>query len=262
MRHSESIAALAKALAAAQAEYVTVPKSKTATVKMKSGGEFKYNYADLADCLAMAIPRLSKHGIAFSQPHVIFPDGLRVVTFLMHESGEWIASDGIAISEEGEPQQFGAESTYFRRYDGCSFIGVAPDEDTDAQGAGKRTPKATPAQAEAPRPTTTAQSAQQAHQRAATAPAAAQPQAAVLKFIPPNGLTAVIKSVKEIEPLPAKPADGDIPGNEGCPGAAGRYLARTAQRRERGILLRHEALARAKGESWSGVSLPDCREGL
>ena len=32
MRHSESIAALAKALAAAQAEYVTVPKSKTATV--------------------------------------------------------------------------------------------------------------------------------------------------------------------------------------------------------------------------------------
>ncbi len=218
MRHSESIAALAKALAAAQAEYVTVPKSKSATVKMKSGGEFKYNYADLADCLAMAIPRLSKHGIAFSQPHVIFPDGLRVVTFLMHESGEWMASDGIAISEAGEPQQFGAESTYFRRYDGCSFIGVAPDEDTDAQGAGKRTPKATPAQAEAPRPTTTAQSAQQAHQRAATAPAAAQPQGAVLKFIPPNGLTAVIKGVKEIEPLPAKPANGDIPAMKGVRG--------------------------------------------
>ena len=218
MRHSESIAALAKALAAAQAEYVTVPKSKTATVKMKSGGEFKYNYADLADCLAMAIPRLSKHGIAFSQPHVIFPDGLRVVTFLMHESGEWMASDGIAISEAGEPQQFGAESTYFRRYDGCSFIGVAPDEDTDAQGAGKRTPKTTPAQAEATRPTTTAQSAQQAHQRAATAPAAAQPQAGQLKFIPPNGLTAVIEGVKEIEPLPAKPANGDIPAMKGVRG--------------------------------------------
>jgi hypothetical protein len=198
MRHSESIAALAKALAAAQAEYVTVPKSKSATVKMKSGGEFKYNYADLADCLAMALPRLSKHGIAFSQPHVIFPDGLRVVTFLLHESGEWMASDGIAISEAGEPQQFGAESTYFRRYDGCSFIGVAPDEDTDAQGAGKRTPKATPAQA-----------TQQ------PAPEAAQPQVGQLKFIPPNGLTAVIKGVKEIKGLPAKPADGDIPAVTG-----------------------------------------------
>jgi hypothetical protein len=32
-----------------------------------------------------------------------------------------------------------------------------------------------------------------------------------LKFIPPNGLTAVIKGVKEIEALAAKPADGDIP---------------------------------------------------
>ncbi len=217
MRHSESIAALAKALAAAQAEYVTVPKSKSATVKMKSGGEFKYNYADLADCLAMAIPRLSKHGIAFSQPHVIFPDGLRVVTFLMHESGEWMASDGIAISEAGEPQQFGAESTYFRRYDGCSFIGVAPDEDTDAQGAGKRTPKATPAQAtqQPAGASAPAQGAQPPTQRAATAPAAAQPQGAVLKFIPPNGLTAVIKGVKEIKGLAAKPADGDIPAVTG-----------------------------------------------
>jgi hypothetical protein len=95
---------------------------------------------------------------------------------------------------------------------------VAPDEDTDAQGTGKRTPKATPAQAEASRPTTTAQSAQQATQRAATAPAAAQPQAAQLKFIPPNGLTAVIKGVKEIEPLPALPANGYIPAMKGVRG--------------------------------------------
>ena len=178
MRHSESIAAIAKALAAAQAEYVTVPKNKTAKIKTKTGSDYSYNYADLADCLAMALPRLSKHGIAFSQPHVIFPDGLRVVTFLLHESGEWMASDGIAISEAGEPQQFGAESTYFRRYDGCSFIGVAPDEDTDAQGAGKRTPKAvTPGSVIShppPQATGTLQPTQQATQRAAAPPAAAQ----------------------------------------------------------------------------------------
>ena len=235
MRHSESVAALAKALAAAQAEYVAVPKSKTAKVKMKSGGEFSYNYADLADCLSMALPRLSKHGIAFSQPHVIFPDGkLRVVTFLLHESGEWMESDGIEISEEGDPQQFGAEATYFRRYDGCSLIGVAPDEDTDAQQAGNRTRKVTPASVmpnppqpaparapangttntspegaishpeNAPRPTTTQQSAQQVTQRVATSPAAAQPQAAQVKFIPPDGLTCVVKGIKEVEAKPAE----------------------------------------------------------
>ena len=55
----------------------------------------------------------------------------------------------------------------------------------------------------APRPTTTQQSAQQVTQRAATSPAAAQPQGAQLKFIPPNGLTCVVKGVKEIEGQPA-----------------------------------------------------------
>ena len=225
MRHSESIAALAKALAAAQKAYTPVSKTKTAKVKginkkTNAPYEYEYKYADLADILSMALPCLSAQGIAFSQPHEIFPDGkLRVTTLLMHESGEWMESDGIEVSEEGDPQQFGAESTYFRRYDGSSMIGVAPDEDTDAQNAGVRsTKKTTPAQAEATRPTTTAQSAQQATQRAATAPAAAQPQAGVCKFIPPNGLTAVIKSVKEIEALPAKPANGDIPAMKGVRG--------------------------------------------
>jgi hypothetical protein len=139
---------------------------------------------------------------------------------LMHESGEWMESDGIEISEAGDPQQFGGESTYFRRYDGCSFIGVAPDEDTDAQGAGKRTPKTTPAQAmqQPAGASAPAQGAQPTTQRAATAPAAAQPQVGQLKFIPPNGLTAVIKSVKEIEPIPPKPANGDIPAMKGVRG--------------------------------------------
>ena len=236
MRHSETIGAIAKALAAAQLEYVPVPKNKTAKVKMKAGGEFSYNYADLADCLGMALPRLAKNGIAFLQPNEL-SDGvkLRVTTLLTHESGEWMQSDGIEISEDGDPQQFGAESTYFRRYDGCAFIGVAPDEDTDAQQAGNRTRKLTPASVmpnppqpaparapangttntspegaishpeNAPRPTTTQQSAQQVTQRVATSPAAAQPQAGQLKFIPPDGLTCVVKGVQEVA---AKPAEG------------------------------------------------------
>jgi hypothetical protein len=199
MKHSESIAAIAEAIAAAQAEYVTVPKTKTAKVKTKAGYEYTYNYADLADILAMALPRLSKQGIAFSQPHILIDGKLRVVTYLLHKTGEWMHSDGIEISEEGDPQQFGAESTYFRRYDGASFIGVAPDEDTDAQQAGPRTKRTTPAQAEAQaRPTTTQQSSQQAQQRQQTAKPAAQPQVGQLKFIPPNGLTTVIKGVKDV----------------------------------------------------------------
>jgi hypothetical protein len=221
MKHSESIAAIAKALASAQADYVPVPKNKTAKVKMKSGGEFSYNYADLADCLSMAIPRLAKHGIAFTQPHTFIDGKLRVVTFLLHESGEWLESDGIEISEDGDPQQFGAESTYFRRYDGCSFIGVAPDEDTDAQQVGNRIRRTTPAQAMAPQnssapsekvfPPSTASQTKQPTQSPTQPPAASQgasqERIGPTKRIPPtppDNVPGLVCTVKAIEERPKK----------------------------------------------------------
>jgi hypothetical protein len=225
MKHSESIAAIAEALAAAQAEYVPVKKTKEATVKgvSKQGKayEYTYMYADLADILSMLLPRLSKQGIALSQPNVLVDGKLRVVTYLLHKTGEWMHSDGIEMSEEGDPQQFGIESTYFRRYDVASFTGVAPDEDTDAQGAGNRTKRTTPAQAmegarshqqNTPRPASTQQSTQQVNQRAAAPQEAAQPQGAQCKFIPPDGLTTVIKGVKEIA---AQEANGDQRARKG-----------------------------------------------
>ena len=42
-------------------------------------------------------------------------------------------------------------------------------------------------------------------------PAASKPQGGSLRFIPPNGLTAVIKAIKKIDGIAAKPANGDIP---------------------------------------------------
>ncbi len=212
MRTSNTIASIVESLSAAQAEYVPVPKNRTAKVKTKAGYEYTYAYADLADILAMALPRLSKHGIAFSQPHILVDGKLRVVTHLLHKSGEWMQSDGIEISEDGDPQQFGAESTYFRRYDGASLLGIAPDEDTDAQQAGNRQRRTANPTQPAPqqarqsgttttspeRPVTTQESSQKAQERAATAPAAAQPQGGTLKFIPPNGLTCVIRKAYEL----------------------------------------------------------------
>ena len=228
MTHSETIGAIAKALAMAQAEYAPVPKNKTAKVKMKAGGEFSYNYADLADCLSMALPRLSKNGIAFCQPHIMEAGKLRVVTLLIHESGEWLQSDGIEISEIGEPQQFGAESTYFRRYDGCSFIGVAPDEDTDAQQTGNRSRRTTPAQAmqnssipppdyepdlpsekisQQPASPQTKTTAQPPTGQPAAAQGASQSRVGPTKRIPPSppdNLPGLLCTVKKIEEAPKK----------------------------------------------------------
>lgn len=151
MRRSETFGAIAKALAAAQAEFKPVPKTKEAKVQTKKGGEYTYKYADLADVLGMAVPILAKHGISFLQPNERIEGKLFVTTLLAHESGEWMQSDGIEVDEmewqwnefekkrileRADPRTIGGDFTYYRRYDGCSFIGIAPDEDVDAKNNG------------------------------------------------------------------------------------------------------------------------------
>lgn len=163
-QQSADIGNLQKALAEAQGEFTPVPKNKTAKVKsQRTGGEYEYKYADLADIFAMALPVLSKHGLAISQPNLLVDGRLRVCTKLMHASGEWMMSDGIALSESGDPQAFGTGSSYYRRYDACSILAISPDEDTDAQHTStqmiqqpqrttERRPKPVPPAAPAPTP--------------------------------------------------------------------------------------------------------------
>lgn len=134
-RHnSPSIAKISSALVKAQGEFPVIPKTKTAKVKTKSGYEYEYHYADLADVFKVVQPILAKHGLAISQPTILTKSGLRITTKLIHESGEWMMSDGIAIPENLDPQVFGSVFTYWRRYDGCGMLGIAPDEDDDGKG--------------------------------------------------------------------------------------------------------------------------------
>ena len=130
---------LVAALVKAQAAYPVIPKNKTAKVKMKSGGEFSYKYADWADVLRVILPVLSQNELAFSQPMKRTDLKLCLTSRLMHVSGEILESDGISIPETLDPQSFGSILTYWRRYDGCALLGIAPDEDTDALGKEKKT---------------------------------------------------------------------------------------------------------------------------
>lgn len=123
---------LIEEFAAAQSEFTAVPKLKTAKVKTKTGGEYQYNYADFADVLKMALPILSKRGISFSQPLKVKDGKLRLTTRL-EGHGEVREDDGIWIPETTSPQEFGSCLTYWRRYGGCSLLGIQPDEDEDAK---------------------------------------------------------------------------------------------------------------------------------
>lgn len=129
---SEQIDKLAEALSQAQAEIEDPHKGKTA-----KAGSYSYNYADIADVLKVVRKALSKHHIAVTQPTMFDGEVLVVRTRLMHKSGQYIESDYPVCSATGDHQKMGAAMTYARRYALCSLVGVAADEDTDAQNAEK-----------------------------------------------------------------------------------------------------------------------------
>jgi hypothetical protein len=75
--------ALILALSKARGEFGDIPRTRTAVVRMKSGGQYSYTYADLADVLTAVVPALSAYELAVSQ----YPDGAEIVTEIWHSSG-------------------------------------------------------------------------------------------------------------------------------------------------------------------------------
>jgi hypothetical protein len=134
MRTSDQINEIAAALAAAQAEFPVIRKGKTAKIPTKSGKEYSYAYADLADILEAVRPPLNKHGITLQQP-LASVDGCWVLrTKITHSSGQFMESD-FPLTMNGTIQEVGSEQTYVRRYALCGFLGVAGEEDDDGQNA-------------------------------------------------------------------------------------------------------------------------------
>lgn len=128
--------ALAKALAAFQAEMPTIAKSKTANT-----GTYSYSYADLAELSQAAMPLLSGHGLAFSCcPRRTDAGHYELAGFLMHESGE--EKEGALPITGSTPQQLGSAITYARRYLFGAMTGLITDNDDDGALAGtaKRAP--------------------------------------------------------------------------------------------------------------------------
>jgi ERF superfamily len=96
-RCSESVAALASALAKAQAELVNPEKSMTATIRTgrPGEGERSFRYAPLSSGLEIVRKALGQHEIATLQTTAIDQAAgiVSLTTTLAHASGEWVASD-------------------------------------------------------------------------------------------------------------------------------------------------------------------------
>lgn len=124
---------LAKALAAAQAEFKPIIKDKVVT-----SGSYKYRYADLASVREAVTPSLTKHGLAIVQ--TFRPNGgthQYVDTMLMHSSGGAITSS-YQIPATGKQQEIGSAITYARRYSLCAILGVVAEDDDDGNAADQK----------------------------------------------------------------------------------------------------------------------------
>jgi len=137
-RSSESVAALASALAKAQAELVNPEKSLTASIRTSRPGEGErsFRYAPLSSGLDIVRKTLGQHEIATVQTTAIDQTTgmVNLTTTLAHASGEWIASDWpvCPIAETANPQRMGAALTYARRYALFTLVGIAGEDDVDA----------------------------------------------------------------------------------------------------------------------------------
>jgi hypothetical protein len=144
-RSSETVAALASALAKAQAELINPEKSLTATIRTGHPGDGarSFRYAPLSSGLDIVRKTLGQHEIATLQTTAIDQTAgmVNLTTTLAHASGEWIASDWpvCPIAETANPQRMGSALTYARRYALFTLVGIAGEDDLDAPVTGAST---------------------------------------------------------------------------------------------------------------------------
>jgi hypothetical protein len=137
-RSSETIGAIAGALAKAQIELVNPERSLTATIRspFPREGDRSFRYASLANGLELVRQSLGRHEIATIQTTAIDKEAgfIHLTTVLAHSSGEWMSSDWpvCSISETSAPHRMGAALTYARRYALFTLVGIAGEDDLDA----------------------------------------------------------------------------------------------------------------------------------
>ena len=148
MNKSETISALAGALAKAQAELKNPAFDS-------QNPHFRSKYASLAAVRDATIPILAKHGLSVTQLPICDNGQAGCETVLMHSSGEYISNTLMLFVDKPTAHGVGSALTYARRYALMAICGVVGDDDDDGNAAvGKPANVQTPALKEPITPTT------------------------------------------------------------------------------------------------------------
>jgi hypothetical protein len=129
-----------RALAAAKAEFTEIKKSKTVKFATKMG-RAQYSYEDLNDIARAVVPALSKYGMYYRWNTSFLGDQIIVTCIVCHRDGHSVENSlpGAADNSGGKNsvQATGSVCTYLQRYTLKAALGLASEEDDDAQAAGK-----------------------------------------------------------------------------------------------------------------------------
>lgn len=136
MDKSEEIDKLAIALAKFQGSLEQPSLNSEVKVRTKTGGEYKFKYADLSECKRAAKQPLADNELSVCQ---LIEDDYSIRTILLHSSGQWISSKVRMPSNTAEAQSIGSAITYAKRYAFCAILGIVADDDEDANIASGNT---------------------------------------------------------------------------------------------------------------------------
>lgn len=136
MDKSEEIDKLAIALAKFQGSLEQPSLNSEVEVETKTGGKYKFKYADLSECKRVAKQPLAENELAVCQ---LIEDDYSIRTILLHSSGQWISSKVRMPSNTANAQSIGSAITYAKRYAFCAILGIVADDDEDANIASGNT---------------------------------------------------------------------------------------------------------------------------
>lgn len=135
MIKSESIDQVSAALTKAQSEMGNASKGS-------ANPFFKSKYADLNSIREACMPALTNHKLSVLQPMVVVEGKNYIETVIVHESGQFIGGlTEVIFSKANDAQNFGAGTTYARRFGLQSLlcIGAEDDDGESAIGRSKQT---------------------------------------------------------------------------------------------------------------------------
>lgn len=137
MNKSESIANLAKALAAAQGLI-------GGAIKDKTNPAFRSKYADLGAVVEAIREPLSRNGLSYVQIIHDAEGCAAIETLIMHASGEFLSCGVLSVPvSKRDAQGYGSALTYCRRYSLSAAFGVAPEDDDGNAASAQHAPQQT-----------------------------------------------------------------------------------------------------------------------